>query len=219
MREDDGFDGAIKLLTEIELGLGSARDFFAPNAERYLSVCQRAAVQVLLANRPDSLDDDVWRENVMEFVEMVTSAAFDDRLDIRFINRLELNKLAARNRGINPANYSPITFDDVKEWVNAPPTEGGKDKTLFEESKRMADRENDQIVHDVFRAITQHQLGVAKRDYSAITQRLEDWINHKVLKGDLDELLRLVLQSWEGAMEPILERDFTDWVDDTLNVR
>lgn len=217
--KDDGFDGAIRMFERIGSELADGDTFFRVNSERYRQVCIRSAFQTLLANRPDGLDDSTWRENAGEFVDMITAMQFDNRLDIAFTNRLELDRMAAKNRGQNLANFTPITYEDVLEWVKTDPGDGGKDKTLFEESKRMSERHDEQIAYDVHQGIKQHRLGTEKKDYSRINQRLEDWMNSKVLKGDLDSLLRLVLQGWQMVMEPIIERDFTEWVDETLRGR
>lgn len=217
--KSEGLDEAIQYFERIEIDLADGTKFFQLHAERYREVCVRAAFQTLIANKPDDLDDATWRENAVEFVDLITTAAFQNQLDISFVSRTELDRMAARNRGQNLANFTPITYEDIEAFVKADPEDGGKDKDLFKDSERMMTRNEKQIIYDVQDAIRQHRLGVAEKDFSGITQRLEDWVNSRVLKGDLDSLLSLVLQSWETVMTPILERDLTEWVDDVIRLR
>lgn len=200
-------------LEDIGTELADPSPFFESHLPRYLELARRTAVQTLLANRPLELDDDLWRENVFNFAELIITRFFGDAFTISFEGRTEFDRDAARNRHINLGNFTPVTWQDVYEWVTAGREAGGKDKTLFEESERMSKRSDRQITYDVHNAIRQHQLGLStSKDFSAITARLEDWINSKALRGDMNELLRLVFEAWLGVLDPVLERDFADWI-------
>ncbi len=145
----------------------------------------------------------------MDFAEMVFSRPLMPGLEIIFAGRAEFDKMAARNRGTKEGNFTPITYDDVLAWVKAGTENGGKDLSAIESTR---ERSPNQIAYDVHNAIKQHRLGIEKKDYSRINQRLEDWVNSRLMAGDMDALLNAVLEAWAGALFPIMSRDFDDWI-------
>lgn len=193
--------------------LADPRTFFDHHRDRYLDIAQNTAVQVLNAMRPDSLDADLWRENTVDFAELMFTSPIRNGLAIHFAHRTELETMAARNRGQNPANFTPISYQDVLEWVLAGPENGGKDPSEIEITR---DRSPYNIAYDVHQAIVQHRLGTERKDFSRITRRLEDWVNTRLLSGDMDEMLRAIVEAWQTLLAPVIERDYLDWMDDVL---
>lgn len=187
----------------------SPQVFFTAHEERYLEIARRVAVQTLSAMMPQGMDPATWRENIMEFADMILTRPLQPGLAIIFANRTEMDRIASRNRAGDPANFTPITWDDVLEWVRAGPENGGKDKTAIENTR---DRSDEQIAYDVHHAIRQHRLGIEKKDFSRIIERLEDWVNTRLLSGDMDAMLTAMLDAWVGVLRPLMERDFRDWI-------
>jgi hypothetical protein len=205
----DTFDDFISDLQRIHDGLEDPRAFFAAHEAGYLEMARRVGVQTLLAMRPQEVAADVWRENVENFAELVFSRSIAGGLEILYAGRTESQREGAAGK----ASYTPITYADVLEWVRAGPENGGKDLTAIENSRG---RNPEQIAYDVHNAIVQHRLGIEKKDYGRITERLEEWVNSRVLAGDMGELLAAVLEAWFTVLAPVVGRDFEQWVEKVM---
>lgn len=203
-------DDLIDWLDDVHDDLSSPQPFFNAHEDRYLEISRRVATQTLLSQRPPDVDHERWLDDTHAFAELIFSRPLAPGLEIAFAHRTELDRLAGRNLSSKPDNFTPITYADVLEWVLAGPENGGKDITAIESAR---DRSPEQIAFDVHNAIRQHRLGFERKDFSRITQRLEDWVNSRMLAGDMDQILIAVLDAWIGTLLPIVERDFNDWLD------
>jgi hypothetical protein len=193
--------------------LADPRAFFDHHRERYTDIAQRVAFQTLSNMRPEAIAQAEWQEKMSDFIDLVWSRQIAGGLEIYYVNRTELDRINARQSGINPGNYSPISYNDVLEWVMAGPDNGGKDPSEVEITR---DRSPYNIAYDVHQAILQHRLGTERKDFSRITRRLEDWVNSRLLSGDMDEMLRAIVEAWQTLLAPVIERDYSDWMDDVL---
>jgi hypothetical protein len=192
-------------LEKLEKGLDLPRGPLEVNQTRYLDLARGVALQTLLAMRPDEVDPDEWFNQVKDFQELVMSGLTGNGLEIFYRGRMEKEE--------GRRNMTVITYNDVLAWVQTPVEEGGKDKTAIEANRGRSDQ---QIAYDVHQAIIQNRLGFEKKDYSRITDRLEQFVESRVLRGDLDEMLLAVLDAWWNALVPVMERDLADMVDDVL---
>ncbi len=205
----DDLDDFISDLERIREELANADAFFALHSDRYLEVAKRVGRHTLLALRPQDMDADTWAEDVGNFTDLVFSRTIAGGLEILYAGRT--GKRAEEAKG--QVSYTPISYQDVLEWVRAGPENGGKDLTAVENTRN---RNPEQIAYDVHHAIIQHRLGIEKKDYGRITERLEEWVNSRVLAGDMDALLDAVLEAWYAALAPMVERDFERWVDEVV---
>ncbi len=206
MNELDDFIGDLE---RIQSALGDATAFFATYEAGYLEMARQVGRQTLLAMRPPEMDSDAWAENVANFTDLVFSRTLAGGLEILYAGRTGLREEEAAGL----VSYTAITYDDVWEWVNAGQENGGKDMT---DAELVRGRDPKQIAYDVITAINQHHLGFEKKDYGRITARLEEWVNSRVLAGDMDLLLEAVLEAWYNALCPVVERDFEKWVDEVV---
>lgn len=212
----DDLDDVIRFFEGALDQLSNPQAFFRAHEERYLTIARNVGVQTIVALRPVDQQPDVWRESAIEFAELIFSKLLTPGLEIIFAGHTEFSRAIAATAG-NGKNFTPITYRDVLEWVQAGSENGGKDLTAIESAR---ERSPHQIAYDVFHAIRQHRLGFEKKDFSRITQRLEDWVNSRVAAGDLGGLLEAVLEAWLGALEAIIERDFVEWIElDVLDRR
>ena len=194
----------VRGLERMEADMAKGADLFEAHEARYLSLARSVGAQTLLAMQPDDVDPEEWMNQVREFEALVFSRMTSTGMEIVYEGRTEEDP----SGGVRKVN---ITYDDVLEWVKAGPENGGKDKTMVENTR---DRADEQIAYDVFQATKQQAFGFSGKDYSAITARLEEWVNQRVLRGDMGELLEAVLGAWVMALEPVLERDLADWADE-----
>ena len=204
---DEWIDGLESM--ERQMASGGA-DLFGAHEVRYLGLAQRVGGQTLLALMPDGVDPQEWSERVSDFVDLVFSRLGNGgrALEIVYAGRADED---SPGKGGKAARA--ITYDDVLEWVRAGVENGGKDKTVVENNRGRAD---EQIAYDVLTAIRQQRLGFANKDYSGITERLEAWVEGRVLAGDFGELLLAVLDAWLAALGPVMERDLADWADEVI---
>lgn len=172
---------------------------------RYLDLARQVSEQTLLLLRPDGVDPDEWYDQVRDFSSLIFSRMSGASLEIFYEGRAETD---ATGRGV-----VPITYEDVLDWVQAGPENGGKDKTAIENTRN---RPDEQIAYDVHQAILQHRLGFEKKDYSRITERLERWVESRVLAGGLGDMLVAALDAWLAVLAPVMERDLSDWMDDLM---
>lgn len=199
-------DQWVKGLERLEKGLQGGREIFVANENRYLDLARNVGGQTLIAIRPENVDPEEWFEEVREFENLVFSRMTGNGMEIIYQGRTEEDG----KRGTIPL----ITYDDVLEWVNAGPENGGKDITAIEGNRGRAP---EQIAYDVHTAVRQHRLGFAgEKDYGPITERLEKFIESRVLSGNLGEMLGAVLSAWFTVLVPLMERDLADWVDDLI---
>lgn len=196
-------------LERIHAALSDAGAFFAVHEPGYLEIARRVGTQTLMALRPTAMDADQWAENVANFTDLVFSRSIAGGLEILYAGRTGLRKEEAAGK----VAYTPVTYQDVLEWVRAGPEHGGKDLTAVENTRN---RNPEQIAYDVHNAIVQHRLGLEKKDYGRITERLEEWVNSRVLAGDMGLMLEAVLESWYAALCPVVARDFERWVDEVI---
>ena len=203
--DTSGMERWEKGLAALEKGLAAGEDVFVVNETRYLDLARNVAEQTLVALAPRDVDPDDWYDRVREFQSLVFSRMSGKRLEIFYEGRTETD-----SRG---KNVSTIRYEDVLDWVKAGPENGGKDKTAIETNRGRVD---EQIAYDVHQAILQHRLGFEKKDYSRITARLEEWVDQRVLAGDLGEMLAAVLDAWVAALAAVVERDMGDWADDLI---
>jgi hypothetical protein len=61
-------------------------------------------------------------------------------------------------------------------------------------------------------AIKKHRLGIEKKHFSRINQRLDYRVNSRLMAGDMDALLPAVLEAWAGALFITMSRDFEHWI-------
>ena len=205
MNDLSEFDAMLADLRRLHEDLSDATDFFAKHEERYLALSRKVAVQTLLALRPEGVDGAQWREDVTEFSLLVFSHSIPGGLEILYAGRTEDRRDEQGGR----TTFTAISYESVLEWVNAGPENGGKDVTAIENTRNRAP---EQIAYDVLTAINQHRLGIEKKDYGAIAGRLEEWVNSRVLSGDIEALLEAVLEAWYAALGPVVARDFEKWV-------
>ncbi len=194
-------DGLTAMGRELKEGV----DLFRAHEERYLAIARRVGGQTLLALTPDGVDPNDWRERVSEFEELIFSRLTGKGMEIIYAGRSVEDGKGKRQ--------VPITYEDVLEWVQAGVENGGKDKTAIENNRGRSD---EQIAYDVNTAIRQHRLGFEKKDYSAITERLEEWVENRVIAGDFADLLVVVLDAWITALVVVMERDLADWADEII---
>lgn len=199
-------DEWVRGLTRMEAEMAQGVDLFKAHEVRYLNLAKQVGGQTLLAMQPDDVDPEEWMGQVREFESLVFSRLTSRGMEIVYQGRTEEDAQTGK-RQVN------ITYNDVLEWVRAGPENGGKDKTLVENTRQRADV---QIAHDVLTATRQQHFGFANKDYSAITERLEQWVNQRVLRGDMGELLEAVLTAWVMALLPVMERDLADWADEVV---
>ena len=199
-------DKWVRGLESMEKGLAQGREIFSANEMRYLSLARNVGTQTLMAMRPENVDPEEWFEEVREFENLVFSRMTGSGMEISYQGRSEEDT----KRG----TVTLITYDDVLEWVNAGVENGGKDITAIESNRG---RVAEQIAYDVHTAIRQYRLGFpTEKDYGPITARLEKFVEDRVLAGNMAEMLEAVLAAWAGALEPLMERDLADWVDDLI---
>lgn len=198
-------DEWVEGLESLQRDLVGGRGPLVANEMRYLDIARNVALQVLLAMKPDDQDPDQWFDQVRDFQELVMSRLTGKGIEIFYEGRTEKD---SKGR-----NVAVITYQDVLDWVKTPPEEGGKDKTAIETNRGRAD---EQIAYDVHQAIMQHRLGFEKKDYGRITERLERFVEQRVLAGDLGTMLLAVLDGWANALLPVMERDLADMVDDAV---
>ena len=189
--------------------LSEGDSFFRVHEERYLAIARNVGGQALLALTPEGIDANDWRDRVAEFQELVFSRLTGSGLEIIYAGRSEEDAKGTRQ--------VKITYDDVLEWVRAGPENGGKDKTIIEQTRGKKDgRADEHITYNVYEAIEQQRLGTAMKDYSGILKRLEEWVENRVLSGDFADLLVVVLDAWLEAVAVAAERDLADWVDEAI---
>lgn len=196
----------VRGLGRLEKGLANGVEVLKVNENRYLEVARNVGGQALMALRPDNVDPEEWFEQVREFENLVFSRISSNGVEIYYEGRTEEDA----KRGTVPL----ITYDDVLEWVNAGVENGGKDITAIESNRGRA---AEQIAYDVHTAIRQYRLGIqGEKDYGPITERLERFVESRVLSGNLGELLEVVLSTWQAVLAPLMERDLSDWVDELI---
>ena len=145
-----------------------------------------------------------------EFQELVFSRMTGSGLEIIYAGRSEESAKGTRQ--------VKITYDDVLEWVKAGPENGGKNKTILEQTRGQKDQRTDEhITYNVYEAIEQQRLSTAMKDYTGILNRLEEWVENRVLSGDFADLLVVVLDAWLEAVSVVAERDLADWVDEAIS--
>lgn len=209
MKGLDQLDAVIRNLEQLKESLEvSTAPFFKDNEVRYLAIARHVSHQTLMVMRPDEQDAAEWKEHVDDFCDLVFSRSLPAGLEILYAGRTGAAKEAS---GV--ASYTAINYEDVLAWVQAGPENGGKDITAIESNRG---RRSEQIAYDVHQAILQHRLGTERKDYSRITERLEDWVNSRVLGGDMGPMLDAVLDAWTTVLEPVIARDFERWVDRTM---
>lgn len=196
----------VKGLERLENGLARGQEIFVANEMRYLNLAQNVGRQWMLATVPDKMEPTVWAERVDNFTNLVFSRLGAKSFEIFYNGRAEDDAPGAQNK--------EITYEDVLQWVEAGPENGGKDITAIESNRGRA---AEQIAYDVHQAINQYRLGFpGEKDYGPITARLERWVEF----GEAGELFldRLVglLEVWHATLEPVMQRDLSDWVDDLI---
>jgi len=186
-------------------GLEGGEDFLKARAPAYRETAEAVGRQVLMGMRPPGEDEAEWRQKVAEFAEFLGWKAVTKGFEI-FYRKYEEGAPGHGNVEIN--------YKDVLAWVNAGPEAGGKNKSASEIADGM---ENEEIAHVVNRAINQYRFGFVKdKDYGPITDRLEEWVMQKFLSADLGKTLAAVLEAWVMAIGPMVEQDFSDWIDREL---
>lgn len=190
----------VKGLENLQGEFESGGDIFERNQMRYLSIAQRVGGQTLLAMMPDGVDPQEWSARVSDFVDLVFTrvSVNGNALEIIYAGRSEEDK-----RGVR---HTEVTYADVLEWVRAGVENGGKDKTAIENTRNRSD---EQIAYDVNTALRQQRLDLGSHDYTAITERLERWVESRVLNGDFPDMLLAVLDAWHHAVVIAMERDLT----------
>lgn len=187
--------------------LSVASNFFTTDrATKYAEIARTVGVRTLESLRPDDADPAEWSARVSDFAKLLTH---------RFAHGNSLEIIYAKYDAIAPntGGAATITWDDVYRWVTAGPDAGGKDLSDAEVAEN---RDPRHIAHVVYRAFTQTRFEFAANDYTALEQRLLDWVNQASLSGDLGEYLRAVLQAWLDTLAPIMHRDVESWIDKTL---
>ncbi len=202
MSELEAFEQGMEKLA---VGLGDGANLFRTHEMRYLDLARNVSEQTLLVIRPDGVDADQWNDQVRDFVSMIFSRMSGKSLEIFYDGRAETDT--------SGKGQVPINYNDVLDWVKAGPENGGKDKTAVENTRG---RPDEQIAYDVHQAILQHRLGFEKKDYSRITERLERWVESRVLAGELGDMLVAALDAWMAVLAPVMERDLSEWMDDLL---
>ncbi len=189
-------------LSNLGDALGHGEEIFVRNERRYLDIAQRVGGQALLAMIPDGEDPQEWGERVSDFVDLVFTrqSTGAKAMEIIYAGRAANDSKSTRQ--------TQVTYADVLEWVKAGVEHGGKDKTAIENTRNRSD---EQIAYDVNTALRQQRLGLGSQDYSAITERLERWVESRVLKGDFPGMLVIVLDAWFHAVGIAMERDLEAW--------
>lgn len=200
-------DRWVKGLEGMADDLSDPRGVLGFHEVRYLDMAREVGLQTLLVLRPEDKDPDQWWDQARDFVAVVFSHLTSNGIEIFFRGDIE------REERKGNAFAREITYADVLEWVKTPPEEGGKDKTAIENNRG---REDEQIAYDVHQAILQHRLGFEKKDYGRITERLERFVDERLLGGSLGEFLEAVLEAWANVLGPVMARDMADWVDDAM---
>jgi hypothetical protein len=195
----------------MEFQLANTADLFALNEMRYLDVARNVAEQTLLTLRPEQVDPEVWFDQVRDFVSLVFSR-------MAGANSMEIFYGGRNEEDAKAGNVVPITYQDVLEWVKAGPENGGKDKTILEQERgRQDDRIDEHIAYNVFEAIEQYRLGyIGQKDYGRIADRLQKWVEDRVLAGELGDMLVIVLDAWASVVGAVLEDDFSAHVDEVI---
>lgn len=186
-------------------GLGvemeDGESIFRRHERRYLDIAQRVGGQLLLVMIPEGVDPEDWGNRVSEFVDLVFSRMLSSGKGMEIL-------YAGRSEADGTGRAVQVTYADVLEWVRAGVENGGKDKTAVENTRNRAD---EQIAYDVHTALRQQTLGLGSKDYSSITERLERWVESRVLAGDFPEMLSAVLDGWRHAVGMAMERDLEAW--------
>ena len=204
-------DEWIEGLETLEKGMAAGGpDLFKAHGQRYEDLARRVGGQTLLALMPEGQDPQEWSLRVQDFMDLVFSQMGSGwkSMEIIYAGREEVDGPSKSGKGAKA-----ITYDDVLEWVRAGVEGGGKDKTAVENTRNRAD---EQIAYDVLTAIRQQRLGFADKDYTAITDRLEAWVESRVLAGDFSDLLLAVLDAWLAALGPVMEQDLSEWADELI---
>lgn len=186
----------------IETGDREDKSIFVRHEARYLEIARRVGGQVLLVMIPDGVDPQEWGERVSDFVDLIFTrkSTGGKAMEIIYAGRADDDAPSARQ--------VPVTYADVLEWVQAGVENGGKDKTAVENTRNRSD---EQIAYDVNTALRQQRLGIGTKDYTAITERLERWVESRVLNGDFPGMLVAVLDAWYHAVGVAMERDLGAW--------
>ena len=178
--------------------LSRGEEMFYRHEARYLDIARRVGGQALLTMIPDGVDAQEWGERVSDFVDLVFSRISVNGKAMEII-------YAGRAQDDAPSKHNTqVTYADVLEWVKAGVEHGGKDKTAIENTRNRSD---EQIAYDVNTALRQQRLGRGSQDYTAITERLERWVESRVLNGDFPDMLAAVLDAWRFAVGVAMERD------------
>jgi hypothetical protein len=196
------FDPWVLGLEKLHVSLADGETVFERHEARYLDIAQRVGGQTLLMMIPDGVDPDDWGGRVSDFVDLVFSRLISSGRGMEII-------YAGRSAADGTGQSVQVTYADVLEWVKAGVENGGKDKTAIENTRNRSD---EQIAYDVNTALRQQRLGLGNTDYTAITERLERWVESRVLAGDFPDMLEAVLDAWAYALDAAMGRDFMAWV-------
>ncbi len=184
---------------------------FQRHSKRYLDIIKTITKQTLNILRPPDADDASWRRYSIHFVNAITSLAFSHGLSINYGGRTD------PSLDDSDAEGSPdhITMADILDWIEAGEAGDaqGKDITKADIDPKTGEVDREAIAAKLYNGLSDGYSGSV--DFSGIRNRLEEWITVGT-DVTFDDVLPAILQAWETGLTPIVQSDYSDYVDEQL---
>ncbi len=202
----DALDRMINNVDQTIISISEPFQHFHENRDRYLSIAKTITQQTLTLLKPIDTGDEDWKRYSTHFINAITAAALSNGLSISYKGRSEENQLSDNN------SPDAITLADIREWVVAG-AEGdpeGKDITKADINPETGEIDVDFTAEKLFNGISDDYNG--RVDYSGIRRRVEEWIESgtELIFADL---LQAILTAWEVGLTPIIENDYSKYLD------
>ncbi len=203
----DALDRMLANVDSVSEQICTPQQFFTDNLPRYLAIAKQTARQTLLLMEPEDADPEEWARHTNHFL----AAIFAETMALGFSIRYAGRHAAHRAKGVDEesaASIEDITWHDVLDWVEAGLAGDPDGKDI-----REYDTDAERTAYRVHSIISEDYTGMA--DYSAIRQRLNDWVS-EATSQTIQDFLAPVLKAWQTTLAPIIRDDYSRHIDQQL---